>query len=308
MTLSKNEELIQAILDGISLTNFTPRTRAEEYLLACVNKSGTAGLPAPQCRNELLLYELADAISNGSGTDFKTQEKEEHIYSSGEYNYTADSGYNALRSVKVKVYGSEVPKTIYKNGNYEVAPEPPFVGNLMTKASLLVRVKTAEQIVARTITKMESDDFNNIIDDDNITEIGDYAFYNCKDLESVVIPNTVTRIRNRAFAYCTSLNMINIPASVNVIEDYAFRYNDNLDIVNIYSENLTIGAEAFNIGTTTNKYRVNFINATTPPSIQPNSFKLETLDQIYVPAGCGDAYKTAPNWSNYADYIVEDTE
>ena len=43
---------------------------------------------------------------------------------------------------------------------------------------------------------------------------------------------------------------------------------------------------------------------TTPPIIQNNTLIL-TLQNIYVPAQCGETYKTATNWNTYADKITE---
>ena len=42
----------------------------------------------------------------------------------------------------------------------------------------------------------------------SITEIGEYAFYDCSNLENVVIPNKVEKIGKRAFGLCSNLNTI----------------------------------------------------------------------------------------------------
>ena len=42
----------------------------------------------------------------------------------------------------------------------------------------------------------------------SITKIGDYAFYDCAELENVTIPNKVTSIGKRAFGLCTKLTTI----------------------------------------------------------------------------------------------------
>lgn len=61
-----------------------------------------------------------------------------------------------------------------------------------------------------------------IVTTEDITEIGDYAFYNCASLTSITIPNSVTSIGNAAFQYCESLTSITIPNSVTSIGNEAF--------------------------------------------------------------------------------------
>lgn len=227
---SRNEELIQAILDGETLTSFTPKSRTEAYLKACVNKTGVENLPTPQSRMDALLLALADVIEQG-----------------------------------------DVP----------------------AKCNIA-------QIVDKSITTITAAELAGAI------KIGDYAFYNQKNLKSIEIPSSVTKICNRSFAYCTALASITIPTNVIEIEGYSFRYCDALVNVTIEAANITIRSEAFNIGTETNKATIKML-ATTPPLIEANSFNLNTLDKIIVPAGCGSAYKSATNWTAYADYIVEAT-
>ena len=52
---------------------------------------------------------------------------------------------------------------------------------------------------------------------DNITTIGQFAFYGCTALTSVSISSSVTTIANGAFSYCSSLTSIIIPNSVTGI-------------------------------------------------------------------------------------------
>ncbi len=58
----------------------------------------------------------------------------------------------------------------------------------------------------------------------SVTIIGNDAFYGCSELTSMAIPNSVTEIGYRAFYWCMKLTSIVIPSSVTIIGDYAFGY------------------------------------------------------------------------------------
>lgn len=62
----------------------------------------------------------------------------------------------------------------------------------------------------------------NVIIEKGITNIGDYAFYDCQKLASVKVPDGVTVIGEDAFCRCFSLIKINIPNTVTQIKSYAF--------------------------------------------------------------------------------------
>ena len=55
-----------------------------------------------------------------------------------------------------------------------------------------------------------------------ITQINQYAFYNCSGLTSITIPNSVTSIGDYAFAYCRGLTSVTIGNGVTSIGSYAF--------------------------------------------------------------------------------------
>jgi hypothetical protein len=57
---------------------------------------------------------------------------------------------------------------------------------------------------------------------DTVDRIGDYAFYNCKNLALITIPEGVTSIGNYAFYSCVNLALITIPDSVTDIGINAF--------------------------------------------------------------------------------------
>ncbi len=55
-----------------------------------------------------------------------------------------------------------------------------------------------------------------------VTNIGSYAFYQCRNLTSTIIPKSVTSIGLYAFRGCTSLTSISIPDGVTSIDGFAF--------------------------------------------------------------------------------------
>ena len=73
----------------------------------------------------------------------------------------------------------------------------------------------------------------------SVTSIGSYAFYGCSGLTSITIPNSVTSIGNSAFYGCSGLTSVTIPQGVTTIGNYAFRYCSNLTNVKVPVTNFT---------------------------------------------------------------------
>lgn len=100
----------------------------------------------------------------------------------------------------------------------------------------------------------------NVIISEGITEIGDFAFNECTNLESVTVPESVTDLGFQTFIGCSKLTKINIPSKVTKLQsmifqdtgftefevpeniekmDSSFRSCDNLKKVVIYNKNLS---------------------------------------------------------------------
>lgn len=79
----------------------------------------------------------------------------------------------------------------------------------------------------------------------NITSIGEEAFYKCTNLTSIAIPNSVVTIDRLAFSGCTSLTSVTIPDSVEHIGSGLFFGCTKLANVDIGSKLNSIGTTMF---------------------------------------------------------------
>lgn len=140
----------------------------------------------------------------------------------------------------------------------------------------------------------------------NITSIGYYAFYSFGAARAsqriyfdLIIPNSVTNIGDGAFGYSGMASVI-IPNSVTNIGEVAFA-GTLLESVIIPNSVTNIGGGAFNGAMRLENVTV---EADSPPTIGYGAFTQTSSNlKIYVPATSVEAYKTATNWSTYADKI-----
>ena len=72
---------------------------------------------------------------------------------------------------------------------------------------------------------------------EEVTAIGDNAFYNCTGLTTLIIPGNVTSIGENAFAGCYSLTSVNIPKNTTSIGDKAFYNCSGLTTIQVESGN-----------------------------------------------------------------------
>ncbi|MDR0495979.1 MAG: leucine-rich repeat protein [Treponema sp.] len=99
-----------------------------------------------------------------------------------------------------------------------------------------------------------------------------------RNVRSVVLPEGLMIIEQNAFQYCSALTTVTLPSTIGLIRDNAFA---NTSLTTVY------------------------ILAVTPPKLEANVFTLISLSmRFHVPMASVNAYKTAPGWSNFANYIV----
>lgn len=139
------------------------------------------------------------------------------------------------------------------------------------------------------------------------TTINSQLFFECSKLNNVILPNNIVLIDTAAFRYCYALSNITLSNTLQQIYSYAFRNCNSLTNLIIPSSVITIGSATLQCGTTENKTTFTFLG-TTPPTIYNDTFRASQINKIIVPKGCGEAYKSATNWANFADYIEEAAE
>jgi hypothetical protein len=111
-----------------------------------------------------------------------------------------------------------------------------------------------------------------------VANIGRYAFFNCAGLTDIELPNSVETIRTGAFGKCGLVN-VTIGIGIQSIEKWAFWRCEDLS-------SLTC-------------------NGILPPEINEQTFEYcSSLNRIYVPAGYVATYRNAPIWSYYAAIIM----
>ena len=84
-----------------------------------------------------------------------------------------------------------------------------------------------------------------IVIENGITRIGDFAFDYCTEVESITIPDSVTSIGTFAFNNCSKLESITIPDSVISIDSMAFGECRNLKTITIPDSVTSLGENAF---------------------------------------------------------------
>ncbi len=80
---------------------------------------------------------------------------------------------------------------------------------------------------------------------DEVTSIGESAFYGCRCLTDICLPNGVRRIEENAFSDCSSLTSIDMPEDLNRIGWCAFENCSSLTSISLPEDLSSIGENAF---------------------------------------------------------------
>ena len=91
-------------------------------------------------------------------------------------------------------------------------------------------------VLSLVLYQEEKDTYSTAKFHNNLTSIGDYAFYRC-GFSTVIIPDSVTTVGWSAFERCSSLTTINIGKGLNELGQKAFAYTQNLKYIVVSQDN-----------------------------------------------------------------------
>jgi hypothetical protein len=105
-------------------------------------------------------------------------------------------------------------------------------------------------------------------------------------LKKIILPNGLRVLQRGLFYDCTNLTDITIPSTVTAIN-----------------------YESLACGTTTNKKTIKLL-CENPPVLESTWCLggINTIEKIIIPKGTLDTYKSASNWTAYANKFEEATE
>ena len=97
--------------------------------------------------------------------------------------------------------------------------------------------------------------YNKINLPEGVTEIDNYAFYECSQIPTIVLPQSITKIGVYAFGFCENLRRITFPQNLETIQSSAFSNCKLLSSVTFKGTPTTINSTAF--GSCTNLTTIN---------------------------------------------------
>lgn len=264
---------------------------------------------------------IVKGITSNIDTDIKPENIKEGINILG-----IDGSYSGIDTSNATATATDLlkDKIAYANGEQITGTIEEYDGSFSGEGS--------------TINELEAS-FTSAIDNtfgskttklpEEITSIGDYAFYQCKNLALTKLPNKIKSIGSYAFHSCTNLALTSLSSSLTSIADSAFRDCINLSITSLPIGLTVIRNYAFynckklteitfegsitliernsfyNCGSLA---KIVFPNVTTIPRLEnTNAFNntpiASGIGYIYVPDNLVESFKTATNWSTYANQI-----
>ena len=277
-----------------------PPDDGKTRLYITVPANAMPNLPPP--RNQVPLY-IQQSVANGVTIDWGDGSTPETISGTGAVNTT---------------------HTYEKAGDYVISLDPAdgcelVLGHGISGYCVLGPTKSNGSAYCNMLQRA-------VIGSRGVTDISSYAFYVCSSLESITIPENVIGVSSlsfsqsgikeisipssvktfgaQAFSHCDKLRTVELKEGITEIGNYCFQYSDGFPSIVIPNSIEKIGPGAFNQCYAVKEYHI--LNKI-PFELGSDAFSRISPDCIiYVPAGSLEAYKTATNWSTYADQMQEE--
>ena len=122
----------------------------------------------------------------------------------------------------------------------------------------------------------ENTEVKELVIPEEVTSIGNYAFYNCDGITSVTLPSSLTSIGSSAFYACDNITSVSLPATVTAIGQDALMGCDLLTTITAYM--------------------------TAPPTLTAQFANAEKIT-LYVPRGTKALYEAADYWKDFMEII-----
>lgn len=141
---------------------------------------------------------------------------------------------------------------------------------------------------------------------EGLETVGKWAFKGCTKLALTKLPESLTEIGFECFSDCVNLTITKIPQKITIINGYIFSGCTGITELTCEGEIKTV--DSYGFYGCSNLIKIAMPNITTVPKLRNiNAFKNTPIEKgtgyIYVPDNLVDSFKTAENWSTYADQI-----
>ena len=154
-----------------------------------------------------------------------------------------------------------------KEGDYEYSVDNTGNATIIRYTGNDTEITTPAQIGGYTVNKLNALLFhdNNTIKSvkvsEGVTDIGQFAFERCENMEEIILPSTLLTINKYTFEKCSSLKNIEIPENVTNIGLGAFKECNSLTKVDIPKNVSSIGGALFQSCTNLSSLTVSKDNA-----------------------------------------------
>lgn len=180
--------------------------------------------------NELIIEEGVKSIMEGA---FAGESRLQSVTLPDSLEFIGDSAFadTSISHVTLPENLQDFNGTVFNSESiehYNVSPENPY----FTAVDGVVYSKDLTKLVAYPVGRYANGGANDFVIPESVTEIGKYAFLNCKHT-SFKIPGTVKDIQYQAFAGNTQLKSIAIENGVENIYDNAFLACNKLTSVHL---------------------------------------------------------------------------